>query len=138
MAKPIVSGATFPVSPQELYRVFMDARRHGAAIGAPARIVPRVGGKFSLFGDTITGKTLHLVPGKLIVQTWRGSHWAKSDPDSILVVRFGGTAKTGRIELVHEGVPSHDQPGVKDGWSAYYWKPWKAYFGRSSGKSTRR
>ena len=37
MAKPIVTGATFPVPPERLYRVFMDARLHGAAIGAPAR-----------------------------------------------------------------------------------------------------
>ncbi len=138
MTRPIASSATFPVPPQELYRVFMDARRHGAAIGSTARIEPRVGGRFSLFDNSITGKTLHLVPGKLIVQTWRGSHWAKSDPDSILVVRFSGSAKAGRIELLHEGVPGHDHAGVKDGWTSFYWKPWKVFFGRPAGRSPRK
>jgi len=134
MAKAIVSGATFPVPPQELYRTFMNARLHAAAIGSTARISAKVGGKFSVFDDAIWGKTLHLVPGRLVVQTWRGSHWAKSDPDSILIVRFSGTAKAGRIELVHEGVPGHDQAGVKGGWVSYYWKPWKAYFAGKAGK----
>jgi activator of HSP90 ATPase len=138
MAKPIVSGATFPVSPQQLYRIFMDARLHAAAIGSTARISPKIGGKFSVFDNSITGKTLHAVPGKLVVQTWRGSYWAKSDPDSILIVRFSGTATAGRIELVHEGVPSHDYAGVKTGWSDFYWKPWKAYLSRSAAKTQRR
>jgi activator of HSP90 ATPase len=138
MAKPIVSGATFPVSPRQLYRIFMDARLHGSAIGASARIDPKVGGKFSLFGNTITGKTLHAVAGKLVVQTWRGSHWPQSDPDSILIVRFSGSAQSGRIELVHEGVPGHDRAGVKSGWPDYYWKPWKAYLSRAPAKSARR
>lgn len=138
MAKAIVSGATFPVAPQELYRTFMTSKLHAAAIGEPARVSAKVGGKFSLFDDTIYGKTLHLVPGKLVVQTWRGSHWANSDPDSILVVRFSGTAKAGRIELVHAGVPGHDQDGVKDGWVSYYWQPWKAYFSRVAGERPKR
>jgi len=137
MAKPIVSGATFPVSPRELYRVFMDSRLHAAAIGSTARIDARVGGKFAVFEGSITGKTLHVAPGKLVVQTWRGNHWAKSDPDSILIVHFLGTAKAGRIELVHEGVPSHDLKGVTSGWNAYYWKPWKAYFAKRAGKPKR-
>lgn len=138
MTRPIVSGATFPVPPQQLYRMFMEGRLHGAAIGSTARIQPKVGGRFSLFDGTLTGRTLHLVPGKLVVQAWRGSHWAKSDPDSILIVRFSGTAKAGRIELVHEGVPAHDHAGVSRGWVDYYWKPWKAYLARTAAKPTRR
>lgn len=130
MTKPIISGATFPVSPQTLFRTFMDARLHAAAIGDTARINPKVGGRFALFGNSILGRTLHVVPGSLVVQTWRGSHWRASDPDSILVVRFSGTAKKGRMELVHEGVPAHDWRGVTEGWKQYYWKPWAAYFGK--------
>jgi len=129
MTRPIVSGATFPVPPKRLYDIFMTSKLHSAAIGAPATISPKVGGKFSVWGGEITGKTLHLVPGKLIVQTWRASHWKKSDPDSILVVRFSGTASAGRMDLVHEGVPAHDHKGVTGGWSSFYWKPWKAYLG---------
>jgi activator of HSP90 ATPase len=131
----IRSGTTFPVSARELYRVFMTSRLHAAATGAPARISPRVGGRFAVFDGAITGRTLHLVPGKLVVQTWRSSHWAASDPDSVLIVRFSGTAKAGRMDLVHEGVPSHDYRGVKDGWNQYYWKPWKAYFAARHMKS---
>lgn len=134
MTKPIVTGATFPVSPQRLYEIFMTSKLHSAAIGAAAKIDPKVGGKFSAWDGMLSGKTLHLVPGKLVVQTWRGGHWKKSDPDSILVARFSGTAKAGRIDLVHEGVPAHDQKGVSTGWVDYYWKPWKVYLSTAVGK----
>jgi activator of HSP90 ATPase len=94
----------------------------------PAKISPKVGGKWSAFGGMILGKNLVLVPNRMVVQTWRASHWKKSDADSILVVAFekapGGGA---RVELDHVGVPMHDQDGVTQGWVKYYWEPWKAY-----------
>jgi hypothetical protein len=31
------------------------------------------------------------------------------------------------VDLVHVGVPQHDQNGVRNGWAKYYWKPWKKY-----------
>jgi hypothetical protein len=31
------------------------------------------------------------------------------------------------VELVHVGVPQHDQKGVRNGWSKYHWKLWQKY-----------
>ncbi|MBI4082267.1 MAG: SRPBCC domain-containing protein [Candidatus Lambdaproteobacteria bacterium] len=137
MAKTVTSSAAFPASPRTLYRMFLDAGEHGAAIGASARIRPRVGGSFSIWEGQLTGRTLLLKPGRMIVQSWRSSTFRADDPDSILVLTFSGDARQGRISLVHVNVPDHDAAGVKQGWSRYYWKPWQAYLAAPGGKGRR-
>ena len=130
---PVVhSGSVFEnATPAKLYSLFMDSAKHTAATGMPAKISPKVGGKWSAFGGMILGKNLMLVPNRMIVQSWRSAEWKKADPDSILVVRFekviGGSA---RVELDHVAVPEYDQEGVTNGWMKYYWEPWKAYLAK--------
>jgi hypothetical protein len=63
----------------------------------------------------------------LLVQRWRGTHWKKNDPDSVLVIEFIQQGKGGQIDLVHSNVPAHDHAGVTKGWPKYYWKPLAKY-----------
>ena len=105
----------------------MDSGKHTAATGMPAKIDRKVGGKWSAFGGMILGRTLMLVPNKMIVQAWRSKAWKSSDPDSVLVVRFEKAPGGTRVDLSHVGVPAHDHKGVTNGWRKYYWKPWKKY-----------
>ena len=144
MAKTIIQSAAFPASPKTLYRMFLSSKEHAAACGGgTARIVPRVGGTFSIFDGTLTGRTLLLKPGRMIVQAWRSSTFKPNDPDSILILTFDGDAKRGTVSMVHANVPDHDAAGIRSGWPAYYWRPWKAYLekgaaGRVSKMGTRR
>jgi activator of HSP90 ATPase len=106
----------------------MSSAKHSAATGMPAKISPKVGGKWSAFGGMIVGKNLILMPNRMIVQTWRSSEWKKSDPDSILVVNFEKSASGGaQVELVHIGVPQYDHEGVTKGWVKFYWEPWRTH-----------
>jgi activator of HSP90 ATPase len=130
MAKTITQSATFPASPKTLYRMFLGSKEHSAATGGKARIAPRVGGKFTAWGGSLWGRTLLLKPGKMIVQSWRSSSFNSDDPDSVLVLSFSGDAKQGKISMVHVNVPDHDAQGVKEGWVAYYWKPWSVYLAK--------
>jgi hypothetical protein len=66
----------------------------------------------------------------MIVQTWRGSNWKKSEGDSILILTFNKVSGGGRINLVHANVPDRDYAGINRGWNKYYWKPWRAYLRR--------
>ena len=94
----------------------------------PAKVSPKVGGKWSAFGGMILGRNLVLIPNRMLVQTWRSSAWKKSDPDSILVVKFEKSAGVEtRVTLTHVGVPPNDHKGVTEGWAKYYWEPWKIY-----------
>ena len=127
--KPVIEQtASFAkVTPADLYELFMDSAKHTDATGMPAKVSPKVGGKWSAFGGMISGKNLVLVPNRMIVQAWRSSAWKKADPDSVLVVRFEKTKNGAAAHLAHVGVPSYDHKGVTQGWKKYYWEPWKKY-----------
>jgi activator of HSP90 ATPase len=128
MTPVIEQTVSFPnVTPAELYELFMDSAKHSAATGMPAKVSRKLGGKWSAFGGMILGKTLALVPNRMIVQAWRSSTWKKSDSDSVLVVRFEKTKNGAAAYLAHIGVPSYDHKGVTEGWKKYYWEPWKKY-----------
>jgi activator of HSP90 ATPase len=136
MTPVIQAGAIYHnASPAMLYEFFMDSAKHSAATGMPAKISVKVGGKWHAFGGMIHGKTLALVPNKMIVQTWRSSGWKKTDPDSILVAQFEKSASGGAtVYMTHIGVPEHDHKGVTQGWIKYYWQPWRKYLkGRKRG-----
>jgi len=130
MTEAIQQSVEFNASPETLFELFMDSKKHAAATGGPARISRKNGGAFTAFGGMLCGKNLLIVPKKMIVQAWRSSQFKATDPDSILILRFSKTAGGGRIDLVHAGVPEHDHKGVTKGWPKYYWEPWKAYLAK--------
>lgn len=132
MTPAIQQSVEFGASPETLYEMYMDSKQHSQATGAPARISRRVGAAFTAFGGQLVGKNLLLVPGKMIVQTWRSTGWKKSDPDSILVMQFSKTKTGTRVDLVHVNVPEHDHQGVTGGWRQYYWEPWRVYLEAAS------
>ena len=134
MSKPIVQGVTFKASPKELFEIFTNSKKHFAATGAKARVSAKPGAKWWAFDGMILGKNLAVVPGRMIVQAWRASHWKDSDLDSILILTFSQAPSGGRIDLVHVGVPQHDHQGVSKGWPNYYWIPWKAYLKKRPAK----
>ncbi len=127
MTRAIQQSVVLKAPPADLFETFLDSKKHTAATGMPAKISRRVGGSFTAFGRQICGRNLVIVPGRMIVQSWRASHWKADDPDSILLLRFSKAASGGRIDLVHINVPEYDHKGVTEGWRKYYWTPWKAY-----------
>jgi activator of HSP90 ATPase len=129
MTPTIQQHATFGVSPKILYGLYMDSKKHAAATGAPATLSRKVGGAWKAHGGQIGGKNLLIIPGQMIVQAWRAAHWKKEDL-SILVLRFSKVAGGVRVDLVHSNVPAYDHKGVREGWTKYYWKPWKKYLAK--------
>jgi activator of HSP90 ATPase len=121
-------SATFPVSPEEVYRAWLDSDAHGEMTGSPAEIDPAVGGAFSAWEGYITGKTLELVPGKKIVQEWRTTEFPEGSPPSLLTLVFEA-AKTGtRLRLSHNNIPDGQAEEYKTGWEDFYFTPMKEYF----------
>jgi uncharacterized protein YndB with AHSA1/START domain len=123
------------VSPEQLFDTYLNSRKHAAAIGDEAAVQRRVGGKFSAFGPGhLVGRVLHLVPNRMIVQTWRSfQRWHKEELDSILVLTFEPTKRGARLNRVHTGVPDRDFALYDQGWRERYWKPWKQYFRERAG-----
>lgn len=108
--------------------MYVDAKKHAAAIGAPVTIRPIAGAMFTAFGKKgVRGKNLLVAPHHMVVQAWRAQSWKTSDPDSVLVLTFAETRRGARINLVQAAVPDHAFKMIDDGWRNMYWKPWRAY-----------
>ena len=134
MPKTIQQSVTLPAPAAELYRTYLDPRRHAAVTGAPVTIGSKPGSTFRAFGGALSGKVLFTRPGRMIVQTWRSTNFGKRDLDSTLILTFWPRGRSGRIQLVHANVADRDVRGVTEGWRKYYWRPWRAYLTKRRGR----
>lgn len=114
--KTLIQKVRFKTSPRELYDIFLDPKKHSKATGAKATGSGKLGGNFTAWDGYIKAKTLALVPGRMIVQSWRTLAFKAADPNSILVLTFekapGGTLLT----MTHTAVPDHKAGDFKLGW----------------------
>jgi activator of HSP90 ATPase len=134
MTKPIVQSVIFKAPPEKLFALFANPKLHSAATRANATVSAKPGAKWTAFDGMLKGRNILVVPGKMIVQAWRASHWPKTDPDSILILTFSKVPGGGKVDMVHANVPLHDHKGVTKGWPHYYWNSWKAYLKEQSAK----
>jgi len=127
MSCMITLAVDLPASPARLYRMYLDPKLHAAFAGAPVKIAAKAGAQFEAFGGALSGTILQVVPNQLVVQAWRSTNFGKRDIDSTLILRFLPAGKQGRVELTHMNVAERDFRGVSEGWSKYYFVPWRAY-----------
>lgn len=133
MSKTITQEIVFKnTKTKDLYALYMNAKKHTAATGAPAKITSKEGMRFSAHGDYISGKNLRLVKDKLIVQTWRAQGWSKSDVDSIFMINLEQKGKDVLLQAVHAYLPDKHAASINQGWHDHYWEPWKQWL---AGKS---
>jgi len=123
MPKTIQQRVKLGASPEALFDIYLDSKKHGAAVNAQASMSRKGRREVQRVGGMLRGRNLAIVPKKMIVQSWRGSDWKRSDPDSILILTFSKTSGGGQITLVHANVPDAHAAGIQKGWHAYYWKP---------------
>jgi uncharacterized protein YndB with AHSA1/START domain len=127
MSYTVTLAVDLPAKPAQLYHMYLNPRLHAAITGFPVKIAARAGSPFKAFGGALSGTILQVVPKRLIVQSWRSTHFGKRDVDSTLVLTFLPHGKGGRIMLSHVNVAERDYGGVSDGWAKYYLVPWRAY-----------
>jgi activator of HSP90 ATPase len=121
MCKTIKQKVKFRASPLRIYTLLANAKNHRAFTGKAASMDEVVGGRFSSYGGSIVGINVELIPGKRIVQAWKGQNF----PDGIFSMatfnlvptRDGGTELT----LIHRGVPKDLIPRISVEWRERYW-----------------
>lgn len=132
MTKIIQQTVVLPAPAGSLFGMYLDPKMHGAITGSAVRVSHEAGAEFVAFDGMISGRTLSIVPQRLIVQAWRAGHWKTDDIDSTLILTFWHEGDNGRIELVHVNVPDHDFEDVNNGWEKYYWTPWREFLQRNN------
>ena len=131
MPKTIVQTVSFNARPEVLYALYTDSKKHTAATGANAVISTRIGGRCGAFSGSLNGVTLGVVRNRVFVQTWRSDDWNADSPDSVLAFFFEKDGKGGKVTMVHANIPDEHYPGIKTGWTTYYWAPWKRYLAKA-------
>lgn len=121
-------SAEVPAPPRSVYDAWLDGDQHGEMTGSSATASTEVAGKFTAHGDYIWGINLELVDGERILQTWRTSEFADSDPDSSIEVTFEASSAGTLVTLRHWNIPSGQAEGYESGWHDFYFTPMQDYF----------
>ena len=130
---PIHQEVSFAAAPASVYQLLTDSAEFAAATERPAEIDATEGGAFSIFGGYIQGRQIELVPGRHIVQAWRGVDWA---PGVYSLVRFTLTPTDSGTQLVldHDAYPEGPSPmypswqeHLNTNWPVFYFEPLAKY-----------
>ena len=155
------------ISPETLYTAYLSSREHSAmtAGSRPAFFFRpgdgevthgQEGDELRAFGFTgpdgqpqfsLHARILQLVPGKLIVLTWKTMVWncaldpsEITDLDATVVLTFKKNLAGAEIQLVQANVPDYKVSVPETGeigalssivnthWNLLYWEPMRAYF----------
>jgi activator of HSP90 ATPase len=130
MAFDFTLCAVIPAKPQEVYDAWLDSKGHSAMTGGKAKASPREGAAFTAWDGYISGRTLELEPGRRIVQSWRSSKFAKTDPDSRIEILLEPVKGGTKLILHHTEVPDGHTSYRDGGWQSNYFEPMKKYFGK--------
>jgi activator of HSP90 ATPase len=113
-------------TPARIYEALLDAKQFETFSGATAKIDPKEGGSFSLFGGLIVGRNVELVSDQRIVQAWRPTHW---NPGIYSIVKFELKPQDSETLLVldHTGFPEGEFDHLDYGWKLHYYGPLKKF-----------
>ena len=68
--KSIRQTVSFNASPQELYNLIMDSKKHSGFTQSKSSMSKKVNGKFEAFDGFCHGHNIELKEGKKIIQAW--------------------------------------------------------------------
>jgi len=119
-----------PGLPERVYAAWLDSGAHTAFTGKTAKIDPNIGGKFVALDGYVHGRTVELLPGRRIVQTWRTKEFPHSAHDSRLEIQFESADGATRVTILHSHIPEGQGERYKKAWTDRYFYPMRGYFGR--------
>ena len=122
-------AATIPATPEAIYDAWLDSGAHSAMTGAKATASNKPGAAFSAWDGYIKGRNLELVRPERIVQSWRTSEFAASDPDSTVTITLSPAPGGSALDLFHANVPDEQTDYEDGGWEDNYFSPMRKYFG---------
>lgn len=115
-------------SPNEVYKAYVDPKKHADFTGSPATGSPKVGGSLTAWDGYISGKYIELEKGKKIVHEWMTTEWPEGYPPSIVELTLKPKGTKTELTMIHSKVPAERTKSYADGWKEFYWDPMKEYF----------
>lgn len=119
---------TLPVKASKIYKAWLSSKLHSQFTGGKATVNPKIGGRFTAWDGYIEGKTLELIPGKKIVQSWRTTDFSEQDIDSKIEIILEESNSETKLTLFHTNIPEGQGENYKKGWFDFYFKPMQNFF----------
>lgn len=117
----------FSVSPEVIYKAWLDSEQHTGMTGGFADCSSEVGGGFTAWDGYISGTNIDLEPNSRIEQSWRTTEFDDDENDSRIVISLTPSAKGCVLRLQHFDIPD-GQPDYAKGWNDHYFEPMLEYF----------
>jgi|APSaa5957512535_1039671.scaffolds.fasta_scaffold168360_2 activator of HSP90 ATPase len=121
-----------PATPKSVYNAWLDGEQHGEMTQSPASASTEVAGIFTAHGGYINGINLELEDARRILQTWRTSEFADTDPDSSIEITFDEVPNGTLLTLKHWNIPVGQAEGYESGWQDHYFTPMQEFFSNQS------
>lgn len=136
MAETINFSVDLPVSPERVYRAWLDSYEHSRFTGHPAQIDPHPGGQYSSLDGAVSGRILLATPFNHIVQSWRSVEFPPGSPDSHVDLKLEPTCLGAQLTLIQTGIPDGLSRPVLERWEKAYLRPLRDYFEAIVGDQT--
>ncbi|MBL7765977.1 MAG: SRPBCC domain-containing protein [Chitinophagaceae bacterium] len=105
--------------PEEVYQALTLPQTIQLWTGEKAVMSTEPGSEFSMWDESIVGKNLEFIEGKMIVQEW---YFGEQDAPSIVTIKLHPHKSGTSVELRHTNIPDDAYEGMVEGWN-------EAYFG---------
>ncbi|MDW8363554.1 MAG: SRPBCC domain-containing protein [Myxococcales bacterium] len=119
---------TIPQSPNRLYSIWLDERKHSVLVGSRMTVEPWVGGRYASSDGGVVGRFVGLDTGRHIYMTWRSTKFPPTAPDSRVAIAFEPVAGGTRLVVRHTGLPPALVAPTRAHWKAAYLDPMRRYF----------
>lgn len=134
MSESIRIQVDLPVSPERVFRAWLDSHEHSQFTGSPARIEARPGGKYTTLGGRIQGEMKVMTPFTRIVQTLRTGGFPAGSLDSLVEIRLEPTCLGAMLTLDQSGIPDGQSRKFLEDWENQVLRPLNFYFDRLIGE----
>ncbi|CAB3992570.1 activator of 90 kDa heat shock ATPase homolog 1-like [Paramuricea clavata] len=111
-----------------MYHILTNEERIKAFARSDVKVDAFKGGSFVLFGGTVNGKFLELLPDKKITMLWRFNSWPAAH-NSTVTIELNQKDDRTELKFSQTGIPTSDFERTKQGWKQYYWSSIKQTFG---------
>lgn len=125
--KKIVQTYHIKSSQEEVWQALTNTKYIEGWGGGPAKMSDKKGYKFSLWGGSIWGENIEVLPRKKLVQNWYSNEDNKWDKPSISTFNISEEKDGIKLELIHKDVPDENYKDIDEGWKDYYLGPLKKY-----------
>ena len=134
--KTISMSEKFSCRASNMYEIMMDENRWKGFTQSNAKISKEVGGEFSIFDGSVTGRNVELQDGKLIVQKWRFASWSDGLFSTVRISFDEPEPGVTVVKMVQTDVPEEDRYGnatvvenTERGWRDLIFHKIRAVFG---------